>query len=101
MSYHVLHVLRHGALLSKSQGFIVCRDKDEITGRVALSDIRAVVIAARGVLLSSSVISALLENDAVILHCDSKYQPCGVSAALPRTVNLKAASSQEIGRAHV
>jgi hypothetical protein len=38
-----------------------------------LDDVRAVIIAARGVTLSN-FISGLL-TDAIVLHCDERYQP--------------------------
>lgn len=54
-----------------------------------IEDIRAVVIAARGVTLTSNAIAALLETEAIILHCNERYEPCGVTAPLPRIVDLR------------
>jgi hypothetical protein len=42
----------------------------------AIHLIRAVIIAARGVTLSN-FLSGLLETDAIVLHCNERYQPCG------------------------
>ena len=42
-----------------------------------LDDVRAVIIAARGVMLTSNFLSGLLETDAIVLHCDERYQHCG------------------------
>ena len=53
--------------------------------RCALEDLRAVIIAARGVSFSSDILSALCRNGTVILHCDDKYCPCGVTAPLAHT----------------
>lgn len=87
MSYHVLHILKHGAMLAKDRGFIICKAEDKIIGRLPIEDIRAIIIAARGVTLSSSIISAILENNGIILHCDEKYIPCGISSPIERIVD--------------
>ncbi len=59
-----------------------------------LEDIRAVVIAAKGVSLSSSLLSVLLEQDAVIVHCDDKFLPVGITAPLQRLIDREAAFAQ-------
>jgi hypothetical protein len=41
------------------------------------------------VTISSNFLSGLLETDAIVLHCDERYQPCGWTAPLARTVDLK------------
>lgn len=97
MSFHILHILQHGAFLAKERGFLVCRppkDSGLKERQRPLEDIRAVVIAARGVSLGSSAISALLSQEAIILHCNEKYEPCGVTAPLPRIVDTKAFLNQ-------
>lgn len=90
MSYHVLHVLQPFCTLAKERGFIVCRGQDNIEKKLPHHDIRAVIIAARGVNLTSSFVSALLETDAVILHCDENYQPAGITTSLSRVIDRKA-----------
>jgi CRISP-associated protein Cas1 len=56
MSQHVLHVLKHGSVLSRDRGFLVCRGEDNSEGRLPHEDVRAVIIAARGVTLTSSFV---------------------------------------------
>ena len=90
MSYHVLHVLKPFCSLSKDRGFIVCRALDNTENRLPFEDIRAVVVAARGVNMSSSFVSSILETNAIILHCNDSFQPCGITAALPRVVDATA-----------
>jgi len=90
MSYHVLHVLQPFCTLAKERGFIVCRGQDHSEKKLPHEDIRAVIIAARGVNLTSSFITALLETNAVILHCDENYQPCGITAPLSRVIDRAA-----------
>lgn len=97
MSFHILHILQHGAFLAKERGMLVCRPPAG-TGkperRMPLEDLRAVVIAARGVSLSSTAIASLLEHEAIILHCNEKYEPCGVTSPLPRIIDTKAFLNQ-------
>jgi CRISPR-associated protein Cas1 len=90
MSYHVLHVLQPFCTLSKDRGFIVCKGQDHFEKRLPHTDLRAIIIAARGVNLTSSFVSAVLESNAVILHCNEHYQPCGITAPLPRVIDCSA-----------
>jgi CRISPR-associated protein Cas1 len=90
MSHHLLHVLKHGCVLSKDRGFLVCRGEDKTENRIPHEDVRAVIIAARGVTLTSHFISAILESDGIILHCNESYQPCGITTPLPRVTDLRA-----------
>lgn len=90
MSFHVLHVFQHGAILAKEQGFIVCRSESGEERRLPHQDIRAVIIAARGVTLTSRFVSAILEGEGIILHCDERYQPCGITCALGRVIDRNA-----------
>ncbi|PAW75412.1 MAG: hypothetical protein B9S33_21655 [Pedosphaera sp. Tous-C6FEB] len=94
MSHHILHVFQHGALLSKERGFITCKAEDQPVKRLPHADIRAVIIAARGVTLTSHFLSAILEGDGIVLHCDESYQPCGVTAPLARIVDTQAFLNQ-------
>lgn len=94
MSFHVLHVLQHGAILAKERGFIVCRGPDQPERRMPHEDLRAVIIAARGVTLTSNFVAAVLETDGVILHCNESYQPCGITAPLARVVDTRAYLNQ-------
>lgn len=94
MSHHILHVFQHGALLSKERGFITCKAADQPERRLPHADIRAVIIAARGVTLTSHFLSAILEGDGIVLHCDESYQPCGITAPLARIVDTQAFLNQ-------
>lgn len=89
MSHHILHVFQHGCVLSRDRGHIVCRVEGQPERTLPFEDVRAVIIAARGVTITSNFLSALLETDAIILHCDERYQPCGVTAPLSRVVDLR------------
>jgi CRISPR-associated protein Cas1 len=89
MSHHILHVYQHGAILGKDRGFITSKADSQPERRLPIDDIRAVVIAARGVTLTSNFLSALMEKDAIVLHCDEKYQPCGWTAPLARVIDLQ------------
>ena len=77
-----------------SAGFITCRAEGQEDRRLPLEDVRAVIIAARGVTLTSNFLSGLLETDGIVLHCDERYQPCGWTAPLGRVVDLQAFQHQ-------
>src|SRR5437868_10237780 len=94
MSHHILHVLQHGAILGRERGFITSRVDGQAERKLPLDDIRAVIIAARGVTLTSSFLSGLMETDGIVLHCNEQYQPCGWTAPLSRVVDLKAFQHQ-------
>jgi len=94
MSHHILHVLQHGAILGRERGFITSRVDGQGERRLPLDDVRAVIIAARGVTLTSSFLSGLMETDGIVLHCNEQYQPCGWTAPLSRVVDLKAFQHQ-------
>jgi len=94
VSHHILHVFQHGAVLGRERGFITCRAEGQDDRRLPLDDVRAVIIAARGVTLTSNFLSGLLETDAIVLHCDERYQPCGWTAPLARVVDLQAFQHQ-------
>jgi CRISPR-associated protein Cas1 len=68
MSYHILHIMQHGAMLGKERGFITCKTPDAPERRMPHEDLRAVIIAARGVSMSSNFIGAVLEGNGIILH---------------------------------
>ncbi len=94
MSYHILHVFQHGAILGRERGFITCRVEGQDDRRLPLEDVRAVIIAARGVTVTSNFLSGLLQTDGIVLHCDERYQPCGWTAPLGRVVDLQAFQHQ-------
>lgn len=97
MSHHVLHVLKHGGVLGVDRGFVELRLEGEKPLRMPIEDIRAVVIAARHVSCSAPFLSALTASDAIILHCDESYRPCGWTTGLPRIVDDRSAVAQANG----
>jgi CRISPR-associated protein Cas1 len=42
------------------------------------------------VTLTSNFVSAVLETDGIILHCNEAYKPCGVTAPLERVIDQRA-----------
>lgn len=84
MSYHVLHLHEHGLHLRKDRGHLVATNPLNKVRKLPIEDIRAIIIAAKGVVLSNELISALLENDSIILHLGEKYQAVGYTAAISR-----------------
>jgi CRISPR-associated protein Cas1 len=82
-----VHVLSHGARLLLERQQLVCVSSEGIKKSIPIADLRAVVIAARGASFSSDVLAAILDADAVVLHSNARYKPCGMSVPLPRVVS--------------
>ncbi len=87
MSYHIIHVLGHGSVLSVDRGCLVCKTLDGVEKRAPLADILSVIVAARGVSFSGETFSRILSNNGVILHCDENYRPCGKSLSLSSVIH--------------
>lgn len=88
MSTHIVHILQHGSIVGVDRGCLTCKAPDKEEKRLPLSDILAVIVAARGVCFSGESLSRLLQNNAVILHCNEKYQPIGQTIGLHRLVHI-------------
>lgn len=82
-----MHILNHGSFIGVDRGCLTCTLPDKTQKRLPLCDVLAVVVAARGVCFSGESLSRLLENNAVILHCDSSYKPIGQTTALHHIVH--------------
>ena len=58
MSYHILHFGDFGCKLTKERGLLVCRKDSALVGKIAIEDLRAVVLTSQAVSISGSAISA-------------------------------------------
>lgn len=87
MSYHIIHILQHQSRLNIDRGCLVLKNSDGSERRAPISDILAVIVAARGVQFSGEALSAILSNGGVILHCDHNYRPVGKTVGLHRVVH--------------
>lgn len=87
MSHHIVHVLTHGARIAVERGQLTCIAPDAPPKRLPVADLRAVVIAARGVSITADAMGALLDADAIMLHCNAHYKPCGISVSLSRVAS--------------
>ena len=96
MSYHILHISEYGCKLSKERGLLVCKKDGAVLGKIAIEDLRAVVIVAGGVSISGEVFSSILANDAIILHCKN-YKPVGISVPNCRTYDARVVLNQSAG----
>lgn len=94
MSFHVLHIFSHGAYLHKNRGRLYQSNGEKSGKSLPIENIKAIIIAARGVVMSSQLMGTLLEKDCIILHCNEKYQPSGITAPLSRTINNKILNGQ-------
>ncbi len=96
MSYHILHIGDFGCKLTKERGLLVCRKDSALVGKIAIEDLRAVVLTSQAVSISGSVISAIVENDAVIVHC-LNYKPLGLTIPNMRTYDARVVLNQAAG----
>ncbi len=95
MSYHILHIVSHGSYLRKERGMLICENKDTSeVKKIPIEDLKAIVLAAKGVVLSDYLISSLLKQDAIILHCDEKFLPIGITSSLHRVIKKEALLGQ-------
>ena len=93
MSYYLLHLMSPGIYLHKERGLLRYERGDE-RRQLPLEDIRGVIIVTENVTLTDSLITALLENGAFILHCDKKYRPIGLTEPLPKIIQRDVAYHQ-------
>ena len=94
MTYHILHLITPNCALYTDKGLLFCRYDDESENKIALDDIRAIIIATHQVSFTNSCLAKLLEKDVVILHCNNSYKPIGWSTGLDRVVRTKAFYNQ-------
>ncbi len=79
--------MSHGARLIVERQQLVCITGEGVPKRIPVEDLRAIIIAARGVSFSGEALAAVLDADAVVLHSNARYKPCGLSVPLPRVAN--------------
>jgi CRISPR-associated protein Cas1 len=89
MSWHILHILSHSARLKKYRGHLQLIKDEQRVQQIPLEDLKCVVLASRGISLSSNVLSALLEHKVGIVHCDNTFVPCGMTMPLTQTIHPK------------
>jgi len=95
MSYHILHLTKPGSYISIDKGLLFCQIKstDECY-KIAVDDIKAVIVCTPAVSFSNNAIAALLKNNVVIQHCDRTFKPVGWSVPLARIVKTKVFRNQ-------
>lgn len=94
MTYHILHITTPNVMLYCDKGFLFCKYDDESENKIALDDLRALIIATHQVAFTNSCLARLLEKDVIILHCNNHYKPMGWSVGLDRVVRTKAFYNQ-------
>lgn len=100
MSYHILHVSDYGCRLFKERGLLVCERGGSIIGKIALEDLRAVILLNEAVSISGAVISDLSGRDAVIIHCKN-FKPVGITIPNSRTYDSKVVLNQAAGNGNL
>lgn len=93
MSYHILHIADYGCKIFKERGLLVCQKDDKILGKIAIEDLRAIIIQNEASSISGAIISELSANDAIIVHCKN-YKPIGITIPNIRTYDAKVVLNQ-------
>jgi CRISPR-associated protein Cas1 len=86
MTFHIVTIFSTGTRLSCERGFLVCKLPDGNENRIALADIRGLVIANPATSFTNICLARLLARDAVILHCDEQFKPIGWTVPLDRVI---------------
>lgn len=94
MTYHILHLTTPNIRIYHKEGFLFCKFDDESENKIAIDDIRAIIVATHKISFTNSCLAKLLEKDVVILHCNDSYKPVGWSAGFDRVVRTKAFYNQ-------
>src|SRR5579871_3050767 len=94
MTYHIITVLRPGARLSVDRGFLVCHYPDKTQNRLALADVRAIVIGVPAVSFTNECLARLMAQDSLVLHCDAHYKPIGWTASFDRVIRREVFANQ-------
>lgn len=94
MTYHILHITTPNVFLYTDKGFLFCKYNDESENKIALDDIRAIIVATHQVGFTNSCLAKLLEKDVAILHCTNSYKPIGWSISFDRVIRTKAFFNQ-------
>lgn len=100
MSYHILHIADFGCSLVKERGLLVCRKDSRVVGKIALEDLRAVVLFNGAVSISGSVLAELASFDAVVVHCKN-YKPVGITVPNIRTNDAKVVLNQSAANVNI
>ena len=100
MSFHLLHITSPDKYLYQKLGSLYCKDKKDESSlkKFPIEDLKAIIIATRGVTLSTPLIASLAKENVPILHCDDKFIPIAWTVSLSQVIDKQVAFNQiEIG----
>ena len=75
MTGQIVEITKPGYRLHKSRGFLEVTDHEQKIGKVALSDIEAVIVAVPGCSISTVLIEELSNLDVPLVICGGSYLP--------------------------
>lgn len=75
----IVDIATDGRHLSLYRGFLIVEEGQREVGRVALDDIRAVIVHAHGTTWSTNIVAALAERGAPIVFCGRNHSPVAVT----------------------
>ncbi len=78
MNSRIIEIADRGQYLSMHRGFMIVKKDHEERGRVPLADIEVLLLTSEGNSLSTNLVNALLEQNAMIVFCGRNFQPAGL-----------------------
>lgn len=74
MKSHILEFLSPGLKITKSRGAMVVSSSTGET-KIPIDDISGVLVLSEDILISTNIVSSLIERNIAIIFCDTKYSP--------------------------
>lgn len=78
MNSRIVEIADRGQYISMHRGFMVVNKEQGERGRVPLDDIAVLLLTSPGNTLSTNLVNALLEQNAMIVFCGNNFQPSGL-----------------------
>ena len=78
MIERIVEITDHELHLSLYRGFMQVKKEGEEVGRVPLADMSVLLWSSLGSSISSRLISALLDNNVMIVFCGENFHPKGM-----------------------
>jgi len=79
MVSQIVEISEDGHYLSKYRGFLVVKTGDDEVGRVPLDDITSLVLSARQITLSKTLLMELAERAVPVITCGKNHHPLAIS----------------------
>jgi CRISP-associated protein Cas1 len=78
MQNRIVEIISEGAHISVSRGFLVVKIKGQLAGKVAVTDMAALVVRGYGASLSVNICTRLAEENIPVVICGANQSPASV-----------------------